>query len=487
MSNNSREAPEPTAASGDGGGLSEKLLNLRRLQSKMERSPYDYMSELFDIQSEFNSSLQLFYQHAAIKILPIDRDLVNVASDPIALAENLAETASFLGRVAIYYPQRFALNDFPSRLFHLLCNSCRQIPSNPRFKLAQALTLVFRSVCIDQSLSLFMELQTLGDEKLTKLASNHIFQSIWDIRPNQHRTRKLQTLMFNMLLEAKDAVAMRVLVILWKLYKREVWFDEKTANAICTASFHETLGIMTVALSSLLKNKEPMIENDKDHYDSDSGVDSPLNHLTDKQSFAERLFSRLQHFKEGSEVKMMMLKLTARVIGLHQLTLLDFYPFVRKYIQPHQPDIINLLPAVVQACHDKVPCDVVKPLLIQIVNQFVNDRSRPEAITIGLNAVREICIRMPMLMNDDLLQDLDLYEKSHEKANSVAVRSLITLFQEFCPFDSKAKATPKAYEGVDFATDVLGDELLTDHDEEDDNDQEDDQMTIDDESLGTES
>lgn len=242
-------------------------------------------------------------------------------------------------------------------------------------------------------------------------------------------------------------------MILWKLYKREVWFDEKTANAICTASFHETLGIMTVALSSLLKNKEPMIENDKDHYDSDSGVDSPLNHLTDKQSFAERLFSRLQHFKEGSEVKMMMLKLTARVIGLHQLTLLDFYPFVRKYIQPHQPDIINLLPAVVQACHDKVPCDVVKPLLIQIVNQFVNDRSRPEAITIGLNAVREICIRMPM----------------------------------FCPFDSKAKATPKAYEGVDFATDVLGDELLTDHDEEDDNDQEDDQMTIDDESLGTES
>ena len=144
MSYDGGKTLEPTAASGGGSGLSEKLLNLRRLQSKMERSPYDYMSEIFDIQSEFNSSLQLFYQHAAIKILPIDRDLVTVASDPITLAENLSETASFLGRVASFYPERFALNDFPSRLFHLLCNSCRQIPSNPRFKLAQALTLVFR-------------------------------------------------------------------------------------------------------------------------------------------------------------------------------------------------------------------------------------------------------------------------------------------------------------------------------------------------------
>jgi hypothetical protein len=158
MSYNGDKTPEPTAASGNGGGLSEKLLNLRKLQTKMERSPYDYMSKLFDIQSEFNSSLQLFYQHAAIKILPIDRDQVNVASNPITLAENLAETASFLGRVAIYYPERFSLNDFPSRLFHLLCNSCRDIPSNPRFKLAEALTLVFRVLL---SLSTFLLLQII--------------------------------------------------------------------------------------------------------------------------------------------------------------------------------------------------------------------------------------------------------------------------------------------------------------------------------------
>lgn len=33
-------------------------------------------------------------------------------------------------------------------------------------------------------------------------------------------------------------------------------------------------------------------------------------------------------------------------------------------------------------------------------------------------------------MTDDLLQDLVLYKKSHEKAVSAAARSLITLFRE---------------------------------------------------------
>lgn len=35
-------------------------------------------------------------------------------------------------------------------------------------------------------------------------------------------------------------------------------------------------------------------------------------------------------------------------------------------------------------------------------------------------------------MTEDLLQDLALYKKSHEKAVSIAARSLIGLFREVC-------------------------------------------------------
>ncbi|XP_064950023.1 uncharacterized protein LOC135599157 [Musa acuminata AAA Group] len=76
---------------------------------------------------------------------------------------------------------------------------------------------------------------------------------------------------------------------------------------------------------------------------------------------------------------------------------------------------------------------------------------------------------MPLLMNEDLLQDLVLYKKSHEKAVSSAARSLITLFREICPSllvkkdrgrPVNPKARPKAYGEVSIATDVPDIELL---------------------------
>lgn len=49
------------------------------------------------------------------------------------------------------------------------------------------------------------------------------------------------------------------------------------------------------------------------------------------------------------------------------------------------------------------------------------------------------------LMNEDLLQDLVLYKKSHEKAVSIAARSLITLFREVSSY-------PFAYSVISFCS-----------------------------------
>ncbi|KAL8509627.1 hypothetical protein ACS0TY_016741 [Phlomoides rotata] len=48
-----------------------------------------------------------------------------------------------------------------------------------------------------------------------------------------------------------------------------------------------------------------------------------------------------------------------------------------------------------------------------------------DAITVGLNVDPEICIRMPLFMTEDLLQNLVLYRKSNEKSVSSAARSLL--------------------------------------------------------------
>lgn len=384
-----------------------------------------------------------------------------------------------------------------------------------------------------------MDLQVLADRNLRKLAFSHVVHTVRRMNQkhkNEVENRKLQSILFLMLQAEDELRAKRALTVLCDLHRRRVWFDDRTANAICTACFHTSPRIMIAALLFLLGYEGGEDEDDNEDFSSDddssqktqvvlnreavykanhkgtiaskkkkkaklqrafrsmkrqqrissenksSSYYSPLTHLKDAQGFVEKLFSRLQKCNERFEVKMMMLKVIARTVGFHRLILLNFYPFLQRYVLPHQREITELLASAVQACHEMVPPDAVEPLFRQIVNQFVHDRSRTESIAVGLNVVREICLRIPLLMNEDLLQDLVLYKKSHEKAVSTAARSLISLFREICPSllvkkdrgrPSDPKARPKAFGEVSIISDVPGVELL----EHDDGDEEDDDST----------
>ncbi|XVF85099.1 hypothetical protein PTKIN_Ptkin17bG0091300 [Pterospermum kingtungense] len=515
-------SPEPLSAS----GRSSEKLSLPSLQSKMKIDPEGYETELHLIHSQFNSALELFQQQAALNFSSIS----GVGADP-TVAKDLGDRAMFLAHVTPFYPKQLA--QFPSDLAAFLKLSARTLPSGLRFHVTQALILLVNRKIIDikDTLSLFMELQTLGDRNMRKLAFSHVVHSIKRMNKNhknEAKNRALQNILFALVQQEDETRAKRSLITLCELHRRKVWFDERTANAICMACFHSSSRIMIAALSFLLDYEK--IENNDEDSDASSSEDemaqpqtvinkeavykahhkgtaaskkkkkaklqravrsmkrqqrmssesssssyySPLNHLKDAQGFVEKLFSRLHTCNERYEVKMMIVKVIARTIGLHRLILLNFYPFLQRYVKPQQDDITNLLAAAVQACHDMVPPDAVEPLFKQIVNQFVHDGSRPEVLAVGLNVIREICLRMPLLMTEDLLQDLALYKKSHEKAVSSAARSLITLFREVCPSllvkkdrgrPVDPKARPKAYGEVNVLSNVPDIELLEHEDE----------------------
>ncbi|OEL17768.1 Protein SDA1-like protein [Dichanthelium oligosanthes] len=471
--------PEAASASASSGAAQPH--NLPVLQAKMKRDPEGYEEELRQLHRHFESSVFLFRQQAALAT-------TSSSGGGGEVARELGDLALFLAHVAPFYPDDLA--DLPDQIGGLLDTNARGLPPGLRAHLVQALILMVN--------------------------------------------RKAE----------EESRAKRAFTILCDLHRRRVWFDERTTNAICDACFHPSSRIMIAAISFLLGYENAEQEDDSDASSSEDEADqnpqvllskqdvykanhkgtaaskkkkkaklqrvirsmkrqqrksveeagssyySPLTYLKDAQGFAEKLFSRLQKCNERFEVRMMMLKVIARTIGLHHLVLLNFYPYLQRYVQPHQRDVTTLLAAAVQACHDMVPPDAVEPLFKQIVNQFVHDRSRPEAIAVGLNVVREICMRMldvykrqavglnvvreicmrmPLMMNEDLLQDLVLYKKSHEKAVSIAARSLITLFREICPSllvkkdrgrPVDPKARPKAFGEVTVASDVPGAELL---------------------------
>ncbi len=86
---------------------------------------------------------------------------------------------------------------------------------------------------------------------------------------------------------------------------------------------------------------------------------------------------------EKFEVKVMAMGLISRLIGTHQLMLLDFYAFIQKYLQPHQQDVTVILAILGQSCHPLVPPDCLEAPIRAIANNFVSDHNSAEVMTVG--------------------------------------------------------------------------------------------------------
>jgi protein SDA1 len=132
--------------------------------------------------------------------------------------------------------------------------------------------------------------------------------------------------------------------------------------------------------------------------------------------------------------------LISRLIGIHKLLLFGFYDFMISYLKPHQQQVTQILAYMAQASHDLVPPDIMEPVVRTIASNFIWSNCTSEAITAGLNSLREICSRCPLAMPEELLQSLlDDYKKHRDKGPLTAARSLLALYREFNPKMLKRK------------------------------------------------
>lgn len=160
---------------------------------------------------------------------------------------------------------------------------------------------------------------------------------------------------------------------------------------------------------------------------------SAFHLLHDPQGFAEALFSKhLQNTRSklNLEQKLLVLQLVSRLVGLHKLTVISLYSYFLKYLTPRQPSVTSFLASLAQATHNLVPPDVLEPLVQKIANEFVSEAAAAEVASAGLNAIREICVRQPLAINDTLLQDLVMYRKSKDKGVVMAAKGLLSLYRE---------------------------------------------------------
>ena len=58
---------------------------------------------------------------------------------------------------------------------------------------------------------------------------------------------------------------------------------------------------------------------------------------------AEKMYKKLEKTNERFEVKLLIMNLISRLIGVHQLHLSNFYPLVQRFLFPHQREVTKIM------------------------------------------------------------------------------------------------------------------------------------------------
>lgn len=386
---------------------------------------------------------------------------------------------------------------FPEDLKNILTLHHASLESELREKIVGSLVLLRRKDVIDSTVLLNILFPILIATPSKTLRTLLYQKIISDLRTSNSKTvnhklnKAVQAQLFNLL--TSDRASQKgiwAVKITRELWKRQIWTDSRAVEIMKEASLSDNEKVIGGGVRFFLGGDKEREELDDESSDDDNAIDigklkhqaginkktkkkakaveravdkvkrhekkkhqphplnfSALHLLHDPQGFAEKLFSKhLQNTKSklNLEQKLLVLHLVSRLVGLHQLTVISLYSYFTKYLNPRQPSVTSFLASLAQATHKFVPPDALEPLIQKIANEFVSEASASEVAAAGLNAIREICMRQPMAMNDTLLQDLVMYRKSKDKGTMMAAKGLLSLYREANPDLLKKRDRGKA-------------------------------------------
>ncbi|KAK5575873.1 hypothetical protein RB653_007007 [Dictyostelium firmibasis] len=445
--------------------MGTRILDLLQLQNLTKRDPSAYKEEFLLQYQHYLTQLQIFQ-------LKPTKDF-----------KHFSQLVSYLSHVCACYPKE--LSEFPKQISDLLENNCNNLEPELRKILAKSLILMRNRNLLPQiqMLSLFFKLFRVHDKPLRSLLYSHIVADIKNTnlkQKNQKLNRTLQNFMFTMMNDDSDIASKMSLKVMIDLFRKKIWHDTKTVNVISNGVFSKNSKILITTLNFFLHIDNPDKPDEDDEEEAvkekrakDNFRKKSLAHrvgkktkgrvtrlakskvdlkkakqeeenkyqpnfpaielIHDPQGYCDKLFNVLVKTTEKFETRVMIMNFISRLIYVHKLMVYNFYPFLQKYLQPHQKNITYLLAVLAQSCHELVDPDVLKPLVMTIAKYFVNDGCGSDVIAIGLNTIRSICSRCPLAIDTVLLADLIQYREKKEKGVAMASKSLLQFFRDNYP------------------------------------------------------
>jgi len=447
----------------------ERALSLPSLQNLMKRDPEAYGLEFDQQWSHFTSMMELW------KLKP---------QKPHSA---FSEQVMFLAHVAPSFPAKAAA--LPGVLIDSLSEHAEVMHPQMRQTLVQALVLLRNRdqfPCM-RTLPVYFKLFRVQDKALRHMIFAHIVRDMVQTckqSRNQKTSSELRDFFYGQLKETEVEVARRACAVFISLYRQNVWRDPIVVNLMssgllhpdvkCAAALaHLFLGNRTKGLEGILeesddedeaadvaeaavravsgakqvKKREKKVERAKKSAkkairkkkakQTEMGAGGicfvALDLINDPQALADRLLQRVSKGGDAFLFRLLLLHLVARLVGRHELLLLNFYPFVLKYLVPTQREVTKVLACLVEACHAQIPPEELRPVVMHVMNTFVTEAQAPEVIEVGLNGIREVCSRAVNILTEEELGDLAGFRKHKNKGVAMAARSLINTYRELHP------------------------------------------------------
>ncbi|KAI0418655.1 SDA1-domain-containing protein [Xylaria grammica] len=443
----------------------EKVEGLAILQWKLRKDPLAYQTEFIELWQHFDSARE------------------RVLADPLGVdAESLVtfrEHMDLIAHCADKYPDITA--GFPDSLKDILTTHHATLDPTLREKIVTSLSLLRRKEVIDSAylLPIFWTLLISTPSKtLRALLYQKIISDVRETntRAKNHKVnRTLQHALYNLVVDKTTPKALWAVKVVRDLWRRRIWDDAKPVDIMRQAAMSDDPKTVASAVKFFLGSDKEREEFEDESSDEEAvdvrkvkhqiGINkkskkskkmlekatekvkrherkknanqqlnfSALHLLLDPQGFCESLFEKhLQNRKSKLPLgnKLDILQLVTRLVGLHKLTILPLYSYFTSHLTPRQQSVTSFMASLAQATHSLVPPETIEVLLQKIANEFVSEASNVEVCAAGINAIREICARQPLAMNEALLQDLVEYRKSKDKGVSMAAKGLLSLYRE---------------------------------------------------------
>lgn len=445
------------------------------------------MSEFFELERNIKSDPASHLEDFLLQIHHLKSSLNLLKHSPSNPFPELAKLILFVANVSFYYKQHCV--DISEELMKILEEHVLVLDSELRMRVVDALIRMRQAKIVQSSdlLPIFFKTFSLQDKILRKMAYEHIIGDLSNLFKKGSESvnmRSLQNYVSSMIRDANPTAARYATKILIRMYRKGIWNDSRTITFLTEACFSKDTRTVVNALQFFLGTSDEQEEKEKSKKEgndinveeakhqlimefkrkhskktkkkksrmeralskveklkSDSRYETitdgnsirVLDLLNDPQKFATRLFERLKSTPERFEVRVMMMDVVAKCIDIHKLTLLNFYPFMQKYLRPEQVYVPRLLVITATSIHELVPAEDVYPVIMTIANNFIHGKSPVNHITAGLNGIRAICSKQPLAMKKTLLRDLAKYKSSKDKNVQAAAKGVISLYRELDP------------------------------------------------------